>query len=119
MINIKKVLAFLEKKNAFPVFYPGSIDSPDKRGVISANWNVLPDNKLWDVLDEAGFFCPYESEVEACVKCGFAVMEKPKLAYWDPAYILGIDGEIICENCMKKSGSVADTRKTCSKLRRK
>ena len=69
-----------------------------KRGVLMANWNVLP-RGLDTILERAGYAIEWSDEWSTCESCNRAVRTQPDSYFWEPAYKLVNDSELLCTEC--------------------
>jgi hypothetical protein len=68
-----------------------------KRGVVWANWNVLP-RGLDSILERAGYAVEWADEWTTCSDCYRAIRTEPDGYDWKPGYVIE-RGDFLCLEC--------------------
>lgn len=111
-------------------WYDGWSDDPASGPVVAANWNHVRCSadaaltgpcqfgrqdvpggdvmdRLFDILERAGYDCQWSDEVTSCNSCYRAIRTEPDHHECKPKYVVG-DGEIVCTTCMEDDGMWED-----------
>ena len=105
--KVSRLLDYIERKGAYPDFYPGIAEHGyDDMPMIAADWNFVP-GKVF-AYAETLVCADWCDEYMPCGCCGKAVRTQPASYGWTPSWVWVSECETACIECIRDDADLAD-----------